>query len=1334
MRMRRHIALSVLVCATLLSSNPALAQFSQQGPKLVGTGAGGNASQGSSVSLSSDGNTAIVGGPNDNGNAGAAWIWTRSGGVWTQQGLKLVGSGAINASQGSSVSLSADGNTAIVGGASDNGNFGAAWVWTRSGGIWTQQGNKLVGAGAILHARQGISVALSGDGNTAIVGGFGDDSNSGAAWVWTRSGGIWTQQGGKLFGSGAAGNAEQGYSVALSADGNTAIVGGYQDNNDAGAVWVWTRSGGAWTQQGPKLVGSDATAFARQGFSVSLSGDGNTAIIGGDNDNGGAGAAWAWTRSGGVWTQQSTKLVGSGAMGTAQQGSFVSLSTDGNTAIVGGGQDNNSAGATWVWTRSGGVWTQQPSKLVGSGAVGSAGQGASVSLSGDGNTAIVGGYFDNSSTGAAWIFAAVQGCAGYSISPQSVSVSGSGASGGVTVAGIPIGCNGKWTSSSNASWISVTSGFSGSGSGPFTLNYSVQPNASSQARSGSIIIAGQTFVVEQGVSVAVRHRAMQPPVSSVQLQVRVFIDVDVPAAGGVAVLVNGNHVGDTSADGTLTVQVPAGANDVRAILPSLALGEASATIAPGASATVDVYLQDAEVTATAQLQSDEIIDNLLPSDFDHLTLRLISDSGSPIAIASLDEVEIGPGTVDFEDSSIADTSDFTVSPSNDILVTSLTELKSLANSTHGPVKISATIIGQDFNTYAADVTFNVGWFRLSGHLEPPKSKPTLSVAGRAILLEVLNTNIEESVVTAADGHFESKLLPPGTVAISTQVLDSGTYYSTNALVVLDADRSVDVDLLSVDDIVNGASTGAMQGGPPIVAPRGAQVQHRAPSSSSVPCAVTVSGGAEGVEMKQTLHMVVPLGTTMVWLRYTVSTEEYPVYVSPTNQFDDVWEIRVLGPNGQPLLSPPIHWQVNSQLSDGPVWQADGSTGDQLVAVDVEALTRTSSALLSVIVSSTNIGDGLYPTTVCASLTADAPVTIVSALQDQAAHPVSGGCDRPGNTQPPEAGSAFYSVPEQGSANVFPRYLVVTVEPDDTTVTAIQVDLYDHDGGDILLSKVIEEPIGGLSKKVDSKRILVPVTFSPNGSLSNVAASPPPTGHIFYRVTLTTSGPVQPKPKDSPVFRPLWRWPGDRLGIPRYSCRELGGDDWCSKGAYAWIEANVTLLSATSVNDISGEHGRNIGHREHKEGTDLDVYHFTRLTKPGASAAANYGLLASEALKALSGGSKDTLVVFFTTLREKLAQLASDPKVNHVFSGRGAKSGALPDGWMEQLTRCGQVRDTLQLNERALHQDCKQGNVLIDLALGSWDLPPDPAGQPKVTFNHTHDNHIHIKLDHQKIGD
>jgi len=167
----------------------------------------------------------------------------------------------------------------------------------------------------------------------------------------------------------------------------------------------------------PKLVGTGGVQSPQQGWSVALSGDGNTAIVGGLNDNGGTVAAWVFTRSGGVWTQQGGKLVGTGAVGLAFQGDSLALSGDGNTAIVGGPADNRSidnpsttTGAVWVFTRSSqGLWTQQGSKLVGTGAVGLAAQGASVALSGDGKTAIAGGPGDNSPSspnyvGAGWVF------------------------------------------------------------------------------------------------------------------------------------------------------------------------------------------------------------------------------------------------------------------------------------------------------------------------------------------------------------------------------------------------------------------------------------------------------------------------------------------------------------------------------------------------------------------------------------------------------------------------------------------------------------------------------------------------------------------------------------------------------------------------------------------------------------------------------------------------------------------------------------------------------------------------------------------------------------------
>ncbi|RPI75252.1 MAG: T9SS C-terminal target domain-containing protein [Ignavibacteriales bacterium] len=380
------------------------AQWIQQGSKLIPGGAiGSTIYLGYSVALSADGNTAIVGGIGDNANAGAAWVYTRSGGVWTLE-AKLFGTGATgNASQGFSVALSADGNTAIVGGIGDNTNAGAIWVFTRSGGVWSQQGNKLIGTGAVGNAQQGCAVSLSSDGNTAIVGGFRDNNFAGAVWVFTRNGNVWSQQGIKLVVTDAIGSARFGISVDLTSDGNTAIIGGHTDNANAGAVWIFTRNDTSWTAL-TKLTGSGAIGSARYGRSVSISSDGNTAIVGGYEDDAAKGAVWVYTRSDSTWTQQGNKLVGTGANGNASQGFSISVSSDGNTALVGGIDDNAFAGATWVFTRSGGVWSQLGDKLIGSGAVGNANQGGAVAIAPDGNTAIVGGIADNTNMGAAWVF------------------------------------------------------------------------------------------------------------------------------------------------------------------------------------------------------------------------------------------------------------------------------------------------------------------------------------------------------------------------------------------------------------------------------------------------------------------------------------------------------------------------------------------------------------------------------------------------------------------------------------------------------------------------------------------------------------------------------------------------------------------------------------------------------------------------------------------------------------------------------------------------------------------------------------------------------------------
>jgi hypothetical protein len=369
------------------------------------------------VAVSADGNTVLVGAPGGP-DPGGAYVFVRSDGSWTQQGPKLVGTGAVFETgrftnvvqQGHAVALSADGNTALVGGFGDNMGSGAAWVFTRNNGVWTQQGPKLLGDGA--NTAMGASVALSADGNTSAIGAYQDNGSVGAVWIFTRNAGVWTRQA-KLIATDSVGPALVGFSVALDNTGTTLVAGGPDDNKspDAtsamGAVWIFTRNGDLWTQQGRKLVGAGATGpgFISQGVSVAVSADGNTVLSGGRSDNGSRGATWVFIREAGVWRQQGPKLVANDAIFTSityvLQGHSVALSADGNVALVGGPGDNMGSGAAWFFTRTGGIWTQRAKIVNPDPQLGPPQLGSALALDADATTAVI---VDAGDVNGAWIY------------------------------------------------------------------------------------------------------------------------------------------------------------------------------------------------------------------------------------------------------------------------------------------------------------------------------------------------------------------------------------------------------------------------------------------------------------------------------------------------------------------------------------------------------------------------------------------------------------------------------------------------------------------------------------------------------------------------------------------------------------------------------------------------------------------------------------------------------------------------------------------------------------------------------------------------------------------
>lgn len=389
--------------------------------KIVGSDAPYD-SQGFSVSVNQDGTTAIVGAYGRDidsyDNCGVAFIYIYDDFEWKQQARLYASDRAADDRFGISVSISDDGNTALVGAdrADANGHTdqGAAYVFTRSGTTWSQQAKITIAAG-VDSARLGWSVALSGDGGVALLGAYKANVNGfvdqGAGYIYVHSGGSWVYQ--ATLTQNVASN-WMGYSVALSDSGTVALLGapGHDGGggNDQGKAVLYKLVGGIWTST--DLTASDPTAGDWLGRSVALDADGNTALVGASNalvsGHSEQGAAYLFSESGGVWSQAQKFTAAAGAAND-HFGVSVSLDETGNIVLIGAYQANldgeTDNGAIYIRRKDGGTWQspywQNPGLETG------AQYGVSVSVSGDGETLLAGAnladVYGNTDQGLAYV-------------------------------------------------------------------------------------------------------------------------------------------------------------------------------------------------------------------------------------------------------------------------------------------------------------------------------------------------------------------------------------------------------------------------------------------------------------------------------------------------------------------------------------------------------------------------------------------------------------------------------------------------------------------------------------------------------------------------------------------------------------------------------------------------------------------------------------------------------------------------------------------------------------------------------------------------------------------
>ena len=400
------------------ADGPSIAQ--QAYLKASNTGAGDNF--GVAIAISSDGNTLAVsaymeasaavgvdGLQTDNTKAasGAVYVFTRAGTTWTQEAY-LKASNTDAADQfGRSLALSADGNTLAVGADGEasgltgidpvqTGNgaaaAGAVYVFARQGTTWAQTTYiKASNTGAADHF--GYAVALSGDGKTLASGAVLEDSssvginsvpnelaaNAGAVYVFVLGATTWSQQAYIKASNPTAGD-RFGNTLALSSDGSTLAVAspledsaatginGNQSNDlavDAGAAYVFSRTGVTWTQQA-YVKASNTETLDSFGQSIALSDDGNTLAVGTSNDDSASatmpddnsvmdsGSVSVFARSGTAWAQTAYLKSPTPTAGDLF-GSSVAFGT--NTLVIGANAETSGAGGAYLFDLTGTTWT-----------------------------------------------------------------------------------------------------------------------------------------------------------------------------------------------------------------------------------------------------------------------------------------------------------------------------------------------------------------------------------------------------------------------------------------------------------------------------------------------------------------------------------------------------------------------------------------------------------------------------------------------------------------------------------------------------------------------------------------------------------------------------------------------------------------------------------------------------------------------------------------------------------------------------------------------------------------------------------------------------------------
>lgn len=813
----------------------------------------------------------------------------------------------------------------------------------------------------------------------------------------------------------------------------------------------------------------------------------------------------------------------------------------------------------------------------------------------------------------------------------------------------------------------------------------------------------------------------QAPVGTATLSVTVFNFDETspdgrgePAGPGVYLFVDGKHLASTDASGLATLTVPAGTVTVEAIVPSTAIVKATVAAPKGATVPLQLVLDDSkEVTSPVQLSISGMTGHVLPSTFDSFTITLL-DNGAARAAVAVARVEIED---DLGNTLERLTDDFQVDSMGRLQPVDLAVVANAVARYPGRALVLRVMAvdALGFTLHGTQPLY-LGQHTLNVTLVAPPSNPTLPTSGVRVTYQLMGTGLTLVGTSDAAGHVSFGQVPFGNANLDSMTTQTGRYYYGQASFFLSRPSHAQVAMTHADDIANGvprfellslpAATSGESPSPYNIDTETAALREalhaQLDGANSVSPMATVNlrvgAGAANQQISGSRALTVAQGTQRVILRYQVTTLEYPHYVNQQSVYNDTWSLSVhVRQSGQQLFN--VARNVNSQLRTAPIWLANGSTGYLEDSFDVAALTTQGPVEMLLTATAMNVGDSVLPTIVDADLSDDPDRLIITEVAP----------DRLANTR---GDHNSYSIPLLGENNALSRWFTLTLDkPGGAQVTRVRAELQ-HGSGTMAGGQIFEEAPGANVQVIDDRTLRVRVTFNAGGTVNTV---PPPAHAITYKFTVFAYLQDGTEVSDDAISaskRALWRlqayW---RDPARRYGLRD--NDDWLSARTWEYIDQHGAML--TRIDDISGEHGTDIGHTSHDVGTDIDLYHVYQFAG-ATSGGDNYNRLRNALIRVLSlpaaqtGNDRAAITSWVADTRPRFAAILTNTDAQALYyavgSAHAASGIALPRGWARTLLVDGSVTASGQQ---------------FDTGLGAWGFPQDQLGYDEV-----HNTHFHIK--------